>query len=117
MDEHKSRRDISRARARALAEARELSLLFGHDVMFGCPVLWESTTCYAVVLGPWGHDVDDPNPQAEAVEWPRLLGAFVLREVWDLVDHSGPIPDDEERAAADEYFTHVRNEHRFSLSA
>ena len=84
-------------------------------VKFGCPVQWESVTCYAVVPGAWGHDVDDPTPQVEVAEMPRLRGAFMLKDVWDLVDHSGTIPDDEERAAADTYFAHMGNELRYSL--
>ena len=46
---------------------------------------------------------------------PRLWGAFLLKNVWDLVDHSGAIPDDEEREAADTYFANVGNDRRYSL--
>ena len=70
MDEHKSRLDKGRSCSRALAEARDLSLLFDRAATFGCPVRWESVTCYAVVPGVWGHDIDDPTPQVEVSEMP-----------------------------------------------
>ena len=48
---HKSRADANRARDVALANARDLSLPFGHDVELGCLMQWELITCHAVV--PW----------------------------------------------------------------
>ena len=115
MEAHKSRLDNGHSCFRALAEARDLSMLFGHAAAFGYPVQWESVTCFVVVPGVVGHDIDDPNPQVEVAEMPRLWGAFLLKNVWDLVDHSGSIPDDEEREAADSYFAHVGNDRRYSL--
>ena len=112
--EHKSRWDIDRARVRALAEARDLSLLFGHNVKFGCTVQWEETTCYTVVPWSLGHDVDDPDPQVEVVDMPRQLGVYLLGDVWNLVGHSGSTPDDDERTIAAEHFAFAGNQCRYS---
>ena len=102
--EHKNRGNIGRARVRALAAARDLSLLFGHNVKFGCLVQWEETMCYTVVPWSLGHDVDDPDPQVEVINMPRQLGAYLLGDVWSLIGHSGLTPDDEERTMAAEHF-------------
>ena len=112
MEAHKSRLDEGHSCFRALAEARELSMLFDHAATIGYPVRWKSVTCFVVIPGVAGHDINDPNPQVEVAEMPRLWGAFLLKNVWDLVDHSGSIPDDEEREAADTYFAHVENDRR-----
>ena len=79
--EHRSRWDADRARVRALAQARDLSLLFGHNVKFGCPVQWEEAMCYTVVPWSLGHGVDDPDPQVEVVDMPRQLGIYLLGDV------------------------------------
>ena len=112
--EHKSHWDTEHSRVRALAGARDLSLLFGHDVKFGCLVQWDDTMCYTVVPNPSGHDVDDPDPQVQVDYMPRLLGAFLLGDVWNLVGHCGSTPDEDERAAADERWGSMGYDSRFS---